>query len=86
MNISKKYSTPAEWFRNNKNELKKYRSKWIAYNENGVIAYDKNYIRLVHKADKIKDKYVIAHIHEIDFMESVRFLPIRFRSVIFRKR
>ncbi|MFH1320464.1 MAG: retropepsin-like aspartic protease [Bacteroidota bacterium] len=77
-----KYKTPDEWYKNNKDELKKHRTEWIAYTCEGIIAHDREFNNMVKMADKISADYVIAHIHKYDFTETIRILPIRFRTAL----
>jgi Family of unknown function (DUF5678)/Aspartyl protease len=79
----KQYQTPNDWYKDNRKELKKYRGQWIAYTNKGVISHDRDY-------DKMKDgvppslsslDYVIERIFESEFVEPVRFYPVRMRTL-----
>lgn len=73
--------TPDEWYTNNKETLKKHKGMWIAFTKNGIISSNKEFLKMIEMADNVTQEYVIMHIHEFDFVEPVRFLPVRFRSV-----
>ena len=84
MDHKKLYFTPSEWFKSHRQELKIYRNQWIAYSNTGIIAHHKEFdvmIKEVEKISKNRKNYVIAHIHEYDFSEPIRFLPVRFKMV-----
>jgi len=62
--------------------LKKYRGEWIAYNHQEVISHTRDY-------DKMKEgvapslsslDYVIERIFESEFIEPIRFYPVRILS------
>jgi hypothetical protein len=36
------YATAKEWYKANRQELKKYRGQWIAYTNRGVISCDRD--------------------------------------------
>ncbi|MEG4858926.1 DUF5678 domain-containing protein [Microcoleus sp. K1-B6] len=75
------YATAKEWYKANRRELKKYRGQWIAYTNRGVISCDHDYRKMKNEipADTPKLSYVIGRIVEIEFVESVRFYPVRMR-------
>ena len=77
------YTTANEWYRANRRELKKYRGQWIAYTNRGVISCDRDYRKMKDgiPADVPKLGYVIGRIYESEFVEPVRFYPVRMRSL-----
>ncbi len=79
--MEKQYNTPNDWYKANRSQLKQYQSEWIVVTKEGVIAHDKNYLKLVTVLDKLSDAYLIDRIFENEFCEPVRFLPIRFKTV-----
>ncbi|HEY9702163.1 MAG TPA: aspartyl protease family protein [Allocoleopsis sp.] len=80
--MTENYQTPREWYKNNRSQLKKYRGQWIAYTKNGVIAHHPKYLDMKQNIDEnITEEYVIERIYETEFMEPVKFYPIRFRTL-----
>jgi hypothetical protein len=76
-------STANEWYKANRRELKKYRGEWIAYNHQGVISHDRDYRKMKDgiPADTPKLGYVLDRIYESEFVEPVRFYPVRMRAL-----
>lgn len=75
------YKTPKQWRKANHQEFKKYRGQWVAYTKNGVIAHHPKFQGLM---DGIEDKsidFVVERIYETEFIEPIKFYPIRFRNV-----
>jgi hypothetical protein len=77
------YATTNDWYKANRPKLKIYRGQWIAYTNQGVISHDRDY-------DKMKSgiapslsslDYVIERIFESEFIEPVKFYPVRMRSL-----
>ena len=77
------YPTANEWYQANRPKLKKYRGEWIAYNNQGVISHHRDY-------DKMKEEippnlsnldYVIERIFESEFVEPIKFYPVRMRTL-----
>ncbi|MEG4280756.1 DUF5678 domain-containing protein [Microcoleus sp. MON1_C1] len=77
------YATAKEWYKAHRRELKKYRGEWIAYTNKGVISPDRDYRKMKDgiPADTPKLGYVIDRIFESEFIEPVRFYPVRMRSL-----
>ena len=77
------YTTANEWYRANRRELKKYRGQWIAYTNRGVISGDRDYRKMKDgiPANVPKLGYVLDRIYESEFVEPVRFYPVRMRSL-----
>jgi hypothetical protein len=75
------YQTPNDWYKANKNELKKHRGEWIVFTHEGIIAHDKNYRNVSKALNNISSSYLIDHIFESDFVDPPRLLPIRFKQV-----
>ncbi|MEG4301612.1 DUF5678 domain-containing protein [Microcoleus sp. D3_18a_C4] len=74
------YPTAKEWYKANRRELKKYRGQWIAYTNKGVISCDRDYrMKDGIPPDTPKLSYVIGRILESEFIEPVRFYPVRMR-------
>jgi hypothetical protein len=77
--MEKKYQTPDEWYKNNKNELRKYKSEWIAFTNEGIIAHDKDLSKVAKATDNLPvSQYIIDYIFDSDFVDPVRLLPVRF--------
>ncbi len=77
------YPTANHWYKANRPKLKKYRGQWIAYNNKGVISHHRDY-------DKMKEgippnlsnlDYVIERIFESEFVEPIKFYPVRMRTL-----
>lgn len=81
--MNEEYQTPKEWYKANyrNRSLKKYRGQWIAYTKDGVIAHHPDFATMRAQIDPDRTDYVIAHIHALQFVERVKFYPVRFRSV-----
>jgi len=77
------YPTANEWYKANRRQLKKYRGEWIAYTNKGVISHDRDYRKMKDgiPADTPNLSYVIDRIYESEFVEPVRFYPVRMRSL-----
>ncbi len=75
------HQTPNDWYNANRSQLRKYRGEWIAFTNEGVVAHDKDYLKLVKTIDNILDQYTIDRIFENEFVDPVRLLPIRFKNV-----
>ncbi len=77
------YPTANEWYKANRRELKKYRGEWIAYTNKGVISHDRDYDKMkedVAPSWSILDS-VIERIFESEFVEPIRFYPVRMRTL-----
>jgi hypothetical protein len=80
--MTKQYKTPNDWYRSCKSELRKYKSEWIAFTNEGVIAHDKNIVNVANATNNMpSSQYIMDYIFDSDFVEPVRFLPIRFKNV-----
>ncbi|MEG3895517.1 MULTISPECIES: DUF5678 domain-containing protein [unclassified Microcoleus] len=79
--MAAEYATVNEWYKANRRELKKYRGQWIAYTNEGVISGDRDYRKMKDgiPADIPNLSYVIGRIYESEFVEPVRFYPVRMR-------
>ena len=80
--MKKQYKTPDDWYSSNKSQLRKYKSEWIAFTNDGVIAHDKNLLKVAKATDNLPiSKYTLDYIFDSDFVEPVRLLPVRFKNV-----
>ncbi len=80
--MKKQYKTPHDWYNSNKSKLRKYKSEWIAFTNDGVIVHDKNLFKVAKATDNLPvSQYTIDYIFDSDFVEPVRLLPIRFKNV-----
>ena len=79
----KQYQTPNDWYKDNRKQLKQYRGQWIAYTNKGVISHDRDYRKMKDgiPADTPKLSYVLDRIFESEFIEPVKFYPVRMRSL-----
>ena len=77
------YATANEWYKANRRNLKKYRGECIAYTNQGVISHalDDRKMKDGIPHDTPKLSYVIGRISESEFVEPVRFYPVRMRSL-----
>ncbi len=76
-----RYHSPKEWYQANKKELKKYRGQWIAYTKEGIIAHHAHCKEMFAQIPDRSIDFVIERIYETEFIEPLKFLPIRFRNV-----
>ncbi|WLT37167.1 retropepsin-like domain-containing protein [Synechocystis sp. B12] len=74
-------STPQQWYRQNRKCLKNYRGQWIAYDANGIIAHHVDYSRLITAIPSNAQDYLIERIDETEFVEPLKFYPVRFNAV-----
>ena len=77
------YPTANDWYKAHRPELKKYRGEWIAYTNKGVISHDRDYRKMKDALDPSLSglDYVIERIFESEFVEPVRFYPVRMRTL-----
>ncbi len=60
--MEKQYQTPDDWYKSNKNQLKKYQSEWIAFTNNGVIIHDKDLFKVAKATDNLPvSEYIIDY-------------------------
>ncbi|MEG3845437.1 DUF5678 domain-containing protein [Microcoleus sp. herbarium19] len=81
--MEQEYPTANDWYKAHRPELKKYRGEWIAYTNKGVISHDRDY-RKMKDAIPVEVpnlSYVIGRIYESEFVEPVRFYPVRMRAL-----
>jgi Aspartyl protease/Family of unknown function (DUF5678) len=82
--MSEIYASAREWRKANYHQLKKYRGEWIIYTKDGVIAHDSNYRAMTQQVDLRQLSpldYITERIYENEFIEPLKFLPVRFRTV-----
>ena len=80
--MEKQYKTPDEWYNFNKNQLRKYKSEWIAFTNEGIIVHDKDFFKVAKATDNLPiSQYTIDYIFDSDFVEPVRLLPVRFKNL-----
>ena len=77
------YATTNDWYKANRPKLKIYRGQWIAYTNTGVISHDRDYRKMKDgiPPDTAKLSYTIERIYEREFIEPVKFYPVRMRSL-----
>ncbi|OCR01996.1 hypothetical protein BCD67_05350 [Oscillatoriales cyanobacterium USR001] len=77
------YSTANDWYKANRRGLKQYRGQWIAYTNKGVISHDRDYRKMKDAIDPSLSglDYVIERIFESEFVDPVRFYPVRMRTL-----
>ncbi|MGB3510060.1 MAG: DUF5678 domain-containing protein [Microcoleaceae cyanobacterium] len=77
------YPTPNDWYKANRRELKKYRGEWIAYTNKGVISHDRDYDKMKSGIDLNSTNldYVIERIFESEFVDPIKFYPVRMRTL-----
>jgi hypothetical protein len=82
--MNEKYNSAKEWRKANYRKLKQYRGEWIIYTKDGVIAHHQDYRIMTQQIDlqnlKSSD-YITERIYENEFVEPVKFFPVRFRTV-----
>lgn len=75
------YETPEQWHKANQKKLKQYRGEWIAYTNNGVIAHHPKFDKMIEKIEDKNIDFVVERIYETEFIEPIKFFPIRLRNV-----
>lgn len=77
------YATTNDWYKANRPQLKIYRGQWIAYTNKGVISHDRDYRKMKDAIDPSLSglDYVIERIFESEFVDPVRFYPVRMRTL-----
>jgi hypothetical protein len=73
--------SPDEWYQAHWQELKEYVGEWIAYSKDGVIAHDRDYLTTIAQVKLDPLEYIIERIYENEFVEPIKFYPVRFRTV-----
>jgi predicted aspartyl protease len=69
------------WINNNREKLREFSGKWIAHNENEVLASAEKGEDLMKILEKKKiENYIIARVHSSWYEGKLRILPIRFRT------
>jgi Family of unknown function (DUF5678)/Aspartyl protease len=74
-------TSPNEWYQAHWQELKEYVGEWIAYSKDGVISHDKDYLAMIDRVQLDPLDYIIERIFENEFVEPIKFYPVRFRTV-----
>ncbi|OBQ18368.1 MAG: hypothetical protein AN481_18390, partial [Aphanizomenon flos-aquae LD13] len=80
----KKYNSAKEWRKANYQKLKQYRGEWIIYTKDGVVAHHQDYRIMTQQIDLqnlTSSDYITERIYENEFVEPVKFLPVRFTTV-----
>ncbi|MFM7440354.1 MAG: hypothetical protein ACKO2V_17450, partial [Snowella sp.] len=83
-NINENYNNAKEWRRANYQKLKPYRGEWVIYTKDGVIAHHSDYRTMTQQIDLENldpSEYITERIYENEFVEPVKFFPVRFRTV-----
>jgi hypothetical protein len=78
---SEQYIKAKKWLKEHRKSVAKLAGEWIAYNEKGIIAHDKEQSKVIAQAQDTKEVFVLRFLHPLSFMEAPRLLPIRFRSL-----
>ncbi len=73
--------SPEEWYRSHWQELKEYVGEWVAYSKDGVVAHDPDYLTMISEVKLDPLEYIIERIYENEFVEPIKFYPVRFRTV-----
>jgi hypothetical protein len=73
--------SPDEWYQKHWQELKEYVGEWIAYSKDGVISHDRDYLKMIDRVELDPLEYIIERIYENEFVEPIKFYPVRFRTV-----
>jgi hypothetical protein len=82
--MNESYINAKEWRKANRQKLKKYRGEWVIYTKDGVIAHDSNYRAMTKQIDLRQLSpldYITERIYENEFVEPLKFFPVRFRTV-----
>lgn len=83
MEEQKKHAGAEVWFKANKKMLVEYKGEWIAFNETGLVAHDRNYIIATTEAKKSGQKCVMYYVDPAPYDGIARFLKIAtFRAKI----
>jgi hypothetical protein len=81
MIIMSNSKSPSEWYQSHWRELKEYIGEWIAYSKDGVISHDRDYLIMISQVKLDPLEYIIERIYENEFVEPIKFYPVRFRTV-----
>jgi len=73
--------SPDDWYQAHWQELKEYVGEWVAYSKDGVISHDRDYLMMIDRVQLDPLEYVIERIFENEFVEPIKFYPVRFRTV-----
>jgi Family of unknown function (DUF5678) len=72
---------PSEWYQSHWQELRAYVGEWVAYSKDGVISHDRDYLMMIGQVKLDPLEYIIERINENEFIEPIKFYPVRFRTV-----
>lgn len=75
------YLSAEDWIEANWSSLKDYVGEWVAYSKDGVIAHDPDYRMMMDQVQLDPQEYIIERVFENEFVEPIKFYPIRFRTV-----
>ena len=75
------YLSAADWIESNWASLKDYVGEWVAYSKDGVIAHDPDYRMMMSQVQLDPQEYIIERVFENEFVEPIKFYPVRFRTV-----
>ena len=75
------YQNPNDWYAGNWQELKEYVGEWVAYSKDGVISHDRDYLKMIGRVELAPLEYIIERIFENDFVEPIKFYPVRFQTM-----
>jgi hypothetical protein len=88
--------SPDDWYQEHWQELKEYVGEWIAYSKDEVISHDspfaqrsagketlreREYLAMIDRVELDPLEYIIERIYENEFVEPIKFYPVRFRTV-----
>jgi Family of unknown function (DUF5678)/Aspartyl protease len=75
------HKNPSDWYTGHWQELKEYVGEWVAYSKDGVISHDRDYLKMIDRVELAPLEYIIERIFENDFVEPIKFYPVRFRTM-----
>ena len=75
------YQNPNDWYAEHWQELKEYVGEWVAYSKDGVISHDRDYLKMIGRVELAPLEYIIERIFENDFVEPIKFYPVRFQTM-----
>jgi Family of unknown function (DUF5678)/Aspartyl protease len=75
------HKNPSDWYTEHWQELKEYVGEWVAYSKDGVISHDRDYLKMIDRVELAPLEYIIERIFENDFVEPIKFYPVRFRTM-----
>jgi hypothetical protein len=79
--MEQKHIDAHNWYLKNQQNLGIYRSEWIAFTSNSVIAHNREYLKTIPQIEPERTDFVLARVHEYDCWEPPKFRGVRFQTM-----